>query len=103
MSAAQALPGVTNAFVEFTDDNLARAIHQRGGIRSGQPDYQLSTNRLTASIQLPTGLWLGRVNDPTTGHSFPFQGAFLQKQNLGVGYFLHESDAGPVLLLPSLP
>jgi hypothetical protein len=58
-----------------------------------------SGSLLTAKLSASDGLFKGKLVDPVTHISFPFQGAILQKQNLGCGYFLGAGRSGRVLLV----
>jgi len=58
------------------------------------------TNKLALAFTLTTGLFHGSVLNPATGKQIPVNGALLQKQNLGYGYFLGTNQTGRVTLGP---
>lgn len=52
-------------------------------------------------IALATGLFSGSFPNPTTHKATKFNGALLQKQNLGAGFFLGTNQSGFVTLAPA--
>lgn len=52
------------------------------------------TNRFKLSIKAKTGLFSGSFIDPSTAKSTTFNGALLQKQNDGAGFFLSGGQTG---------
>jgi hypothetical protein len=61
-------------------------------------------NKLSMSISTGNGLFHGNIVDPASGKSIPFNGAVLQKTNLGFGTFLGtplgSTQSGRVLITP---
>ena len=61
----------------------------------------VSSNKLTITLALPTGLFTGSVMVPNSGKVITFNGALLQKLNSGYGCFLGTNQSGEVLLHPA--
>jgi hypothetical protein len=57
-----------------------------------------SSNQLTMAISVKNGVFKGKVTDPTSGGSFSFGGAVLEKQHAGFGYLLGTSLTSKVEL-----
>jgi hypothetical protein len=57
-----------------------------------------SSNQLTMAISVKNGIFKGKVTDPTSGGSFSFGGAVLEKQHAGFGYLLGTSLTSKVEL-----
>ncbi|HXG46864.1 MAG TPA: Ig-like domain-containing protein [Methylomirabilota bacterium] len=53
---------------------------------------------LTLSLNAASGLFTGKVSDPSSGRPLAIKGALLQKQNAGYGFFLGTNGNGPVVL-----
>jgi hypothetical protein len=62
-----------------------------------------STNAMTFTISLPTGLFSGSVADPASGSTMTFKGALLQKQNGGSGYLLGTNQSSTVTVSAPAP
>jgi len=60
----------------------------------------LSSNKLSLSLNKSQGLFSGSVKDPATGKTISFKGALRQKARLGEGYFLGTDQSGSVRLAP---
>lgn len=58
------------------------------------------TNKLTLTLSTSSGLFSGKVTNPTNGQRLTIQGALLQKQNAGFGYFPASGQTGPLYLGP---
>lgn len=56
------------------------------------------TNKLSLAFTTATGLFHGSVIDPSTSKPIPVNGALLQKQDAGFGYFIGTSQSGRVRL-----
>ena len=80
--------------------NLSQSLTNQVAIDSRNRVSNLSGSRLSLVILTSSGLFQGRIVDPATGRSIPFNGAVLQKQNRGAGYFLNGRQSGRVLLQP---
>jgi hypothetical protein len=55
-----------------------------------------STNRMTVTISLASGLFQGTFLDPGLNRTVSFSGALLQKSTRGAGFFLGTDQAGRV-------
>jgi hypothetical protein len=62
----------------------------------------LSSNKLTLTFTLSSGLFRGNVVDSGTGKLILFNGVVLQKSNLGSGYFLDAGQSGWVSFGPNI-
>ncbi len=58
------------------------------------------TNRLSLNINTSSGLFSGKVTNPSNGQRLAIYGALLLKQNAGFGYFPSVDQTGPVYLGP---
>lgn len=80
------------------------SVNGRGGftnrIKIGTNNMvtNLSSNQLKLTLTASTGLFNGSVADPITRKPISFQGALLQKQNLGLGCFPGTNQSGTVRL-----
>jgi hypothetical protein len=67
----------------------------------------LSSNALHLAVDPTNGSFSGYVVEPGVDKTNKFKGAFLQQQNLGIGFFLGPSTSGRVrvepLPLPAAP
>jgi len=59
-----------------------------------------SPDKLTLTITTGSGLFRGTAYDPATGKAISFNGALLQKQNRGAGYFRQADLTGRVIIEP---
>jgi hypothetical protein len=57
-------------------------------------------NKMSMSINTSSGLFHGNIVDPATHKSIVFNGAVLQKTNIGAGTFLGTTQSGQVLVTP---
>jgi len=89
---------VTNAFVAFEGGNLTRPFTNTFRIDVANHVSNTSSNPLALKFTARTGLWKGTVTDPATARSIPFQGAVLQGQDSGRGFFLGTNQSGRVRL-----
>jgi hypothetical protein len=87
-----------NAVVNFGNGNLPAVQGDRVTLTTG--NLVLSTN-LTFKITTPTGLFKGKFRRADNGSTVAFQGAILQKQNFGSGFFLGTNESGFVTFEPS--
>lgn len=56
---------------------------------------------LKLSLTTSSGLFKGTTVDPTTGHAVSFQGVLLEKNNVGLGFFLGADQSGTVSFAPN--
>jgi len=90
--------GNDNAVVAFGSGNLPAVQDNRVTLTTG--NLVFSTN-LTLKITTPTGLFKGKFRRADNGSTVAFQGAILQKQNFGSGFFLGTNQSGFVTFEPS--
>ena len=90
----------TNGQVVLTGGNLMQSITNEIVLSGNNRVTNQSNNRLSVSITTSSGLFRGSVIDPATGRSIAFNGAVLQKQNVGKGVFLGTNQTGRVLFAP---
>jgi uncharacterized protein (DUF2147 family) len=88
--------------VAFTGGNLANPFANAIAVGASSKVFNLSTNKLSLSIATASGLFKGSVTDPSSGKSFSFSGALLQKQNSGAGFLLGTNRSSQVALGNSL-
>ncbi len=93
--------GTTNRVLNFTDGlvafgegNLLQAFTNNVILNTNNKVTNLSSNKLSLTITASSGLLKGSVNDPITGKAILFNGAVLQKQNIGAGFFLGTNQSG---------
>jgi hypothetical protein len=55
--------------------------------------------KMTVTTSPSTGIWSGRFTHPNSGRVTTFHGAILQKQQLGLGFFLTLEESGAVSLV----
>ena len=91
---------ITNATVAFSEGNLSHPITNEVRLAEDNRVTTASTNGLVLSINKATGLFKGSVVDPTSRRRLKFNGALIQKQLAGRGYFLGTSESGRVYLGP---
>lgn len=95
--ASNAVLQLTNATITFTNGNLAADFRNDFDVdRNGKTFDQVVTNKLKLSINKSSGLFTGSVVPPGTNRSIKFQGALLQKQTNGAGFFLGTNTSGRV-------
>jgi hypothetical protein len=66
------------------------------GLSSAVTD--LSPNALSMTFTLSTGVFSGKVTDPSSGTSLPFSGAVFQKLNDGAGLLLGGNQSSDVIV-----
>ena len=85
----------------LTDGNLAGGITNAVtiGLNNRVVDNTIS-NKLTLALIPSSGLFRGTAVNPVTRKLIAFNGALLQKQNLGSGNFLGTNQCGKVFFGP---
>jgi hypothetical protein len=58
------------------------------------------SNHLAMTFVLSSGTYFGTVKDPSSGKTWPFRGAVLQKMNAGYGYLLGTNQSSAVVFEP---
>ncbi len=85
-------PGI----LQFEGGNLPSEIVNDVLLRTNNKVINLSSNKLSLNLTLPSGQFSGRVVDPVTGKTIPFKGAVLQKRVAGFGLFTGTNQTGRV-------
>ena len=91
---------VEAGLVQFLGGSLAAPFANSVLLTTNNHVVNLSSNKLTMTISLPTGLFSGRAVDPNSSKAIPFKGALLQKQNAGWGQFIGTNQTGRVTFRP---
>jgi uncharacterized repeat protein (TIGR03803 family) len=81
--------------------NIAQTITNQVMLGFDNRVTNLSSNHLTWTFTVSSGLFRASIIDPATSESLLLQGVVIQKQNIAAGYFLATSLSGRVLLAPS--
>jgi hypothetical protein len=89
---------LTDPSVSFAGGNLANPFADTIILGASSKVTNLGSNKLSLSIVATSGLFKGSVTDPSTGKSFTFSGALLQKQNAGAGFLLGTNRSSRVVL-----
>jgi len=80
--------------------NLTAGLTNQIQLGSNNRITNLSSNKLTLTFASASGLFRGSVVNPATGKSIAVNGAVLQKQNSGRGFFLGANQSGGVCFGP---
>jgi len=88
----------TDGQIILENGNLSDSINN--GLSIDTNNKITGTNKLALSFTTATGLFHGTVINPDTGKPISVNGALLQKQDLGYGYFLGTNQTGSVFLGP---
>jgi hypothetical protein len=88
--------------IAFSGGNLVNPFVNAIALGAGSKVTNLGSNKLSLSIATASGLFKGSVTDPSTGKSFSFSGALLQKQNAGAGFLLGTNRSSRVVLDDSI-
>ncbi len=91
---------LTSGQVHFSGGNLSADFVNQVSLGLNSKVANLSANNLSMSFSLPTGTYKGTVTDPSSGLTFPFCGAILQKMNAGFGYLLGADQSSQVTFGP---
>lgn len=91
--------GFTNGLLSLTNGDFEQGITNQIVL---VPDKE-STDQDGAKLIFNTssGLFKGSVMNPETSKPIAFNGAVLQNQNIGVGFFLSTNESGSVILSPA--
>jgi hypothetical protein len=92
---------VIDPSVSFAGGNLTNPFANAIALGASSKVTNLGTNKLSLSIATASGLFKGSVTDPSSGKSFAFSGALLQKQNGGSGFLLGTNRSSRVVLAGS--
>jgi hypothetical protein len=86
----------TDGQIRLENGNLTDSI--TNGLSISPNNTVSGTNNLSLSFTTSSGLFHGSVMDPATGKPVLVNGALLQKQNVGYGYFFGTNQTGRVTL-----
>lgn len=86
----------SNGFVELGGANLASTILNDVLLTPTNRIINLSSNKLSMTITLSSGLFSGSAVRPDTGRPVPFKGVLLQKANYGTGLHSGTNRTGRV-------
>jgi hypothetical protein len=86
----------TDGQIVLENGNLPQSI--TNGLSIDANNKITGTNKLAVSFTTATGLFHGTVINPDTGKPISVNGALLQKQNIGYGYFFGTNQTGGVVL-----
>jgi hypothetical protein len=86
--------------VDFSGGDLPATFSNLINLGPGSKVTNLSSNKLSLSFTLSTGLYHGSVTDPSTGHASTFSGAVFQKVNMGYGFLLGKNRSSGVEIAP---
>ena len=89
-----------NGQVWLTDGNLTQSVTNQVLLNANNKVTNLGGSKLALSIAPSSGVFAGNVTDPATGKSLAVKGAVLQKQNLGLGFFLGTNQSGGFYIGP---
>ncbi len=91
-----------NAELIFREGNLATEISRRFTLTSlpHVAVLQPAAERFVLNVSPGNGFFTGQFFHPELNRLTSFRGAILQKQNIGVGYFLGSTEGGSVELRP---
>src|SRR5205085_846725 len=105
------LPGVPainpagNVNITLSDGGLGSSILKIANLssRNRVSIVDRDDDRLRLNINSRTGAFTGAFTNPLTRHSVKIQGAIIQGQELGTGFFLNEGESGSVTFAPIVP
>jgi len=92
--------GFNGGFARLTGGNLDSDIVNPISVSPDSKLTALGTNKLTLTINTSQGLFKGSVKNPETGKTIKINGAILQNQGLGSGYFLGTNQSGRIVIGP---
>ncbi len=92
---------ITNGVVTVTGGNLPHAFANPVTMGPSSHITNNSTNTVTMSFTLSSGLFTGTFKEKGTLKTSTFKGAVLQKANDASGYFLGTNQSGRVVLEPA--
>jgi len=86
--------------IAFSGDGLGEAFSNRLTLAANGKVTNLSSNKLSLSFVTATGLFKGKIVEPSAARNISFKGAVLQDRNVGYGFFLGTNQSGLVCLGP---
>ena len=91
---------LTNGVLVLSDGGLAAPATNEIALSARNLVTNLSTNKLTLTINKANGLFSGKETPPGAAKAVTFKGVVLQNQNSGTGYFINSNSAGSVYFGP---
>jgi hypothetical protein len=89
---------LSGAVVSFSGGNVTTPFNNVVSLNAGSQVVNLSPNPLNFKITKNTGVFVGDVQDPTSGQTHSFGGVVLQKQNAGYGTMTGSTMGSRVVL-----
>ena len=99
-STNKPVTGFTLGSVTLTGGNLASDITSGITVSDLNKVTEVGTNRFKITLDVKNGFFKGTVPNPQTGRAISLNGAILQKQFRGSGYFLGTNQSGAVVIGP---
>jgi hypothetical protein len=93
------LLGFTEGQLSLTNGDLAQSITNQ--VALGPDASAADPSAVKLAFNDASGLFKGSVTNPATGKPIVFNGAVLQNQNFGAGYFPSATETGSILLTPT--
>jgi hypothetical protein len=87
---------LTEMDLAFIGGNLSQPLTNRIALVARNKISNLGPGELRMSFSLSSGLFSGKVVDPSTGTWMPFKGALLQDRNSAAGFILGADKSGLV-------
>jgi hypothetical protein len=87
---------MTDGVLTLSGGNLSQVWNNDFVLEENNRVSNTSTNRMTVTISVASGLFQGTFLDPNLNRTVSFSGALLQKSTSGAGFFLGTDQAGRV-------
>jgi hypothetical protein len=101
--AGSSILSLSDGTIGFQGGDLSDAVTNDFSLTFNNRVVNFGGTKMTLSFSAGTGLFSGKIIDPSTLRPFPFRGVVLQNQNDGVGYFTGSSQTGEVTIAPTDP
>jgi len=101
--AGSSILSLSDGTIAFQGGDLTDAVTNDFSLSFNNRVMNFGGTRMTLTFSAGTGLFSGRISDPSSLRQFPFRGVVLQNQNDGVGYFTGSSQTGEVTIAPVDP
>jgi hypothetical protein len=95
-SSTDPVLAMTDGVLTLSGGNLSQVWANEFVLEENNCVSNTSTNRMTVTISLASGLFQGTFLDPGLNRTVSFSGALLQKSTRGAGFFLGTDQAGRV-------
>jgi hypothetical protein len=97
-SALTPVTGFSNAAVVLSGGNLTASFTNFVSISARNKVTNLSTNKLSLTLNASQGQFKGSAVDPATGKTIKFSGVILQKRDVGTGFSPGTNQSGSVII-----